>query len=497
MKATGATTGPTLTNTTGSSSNPFLNAPERRKEDSRSRNQSKENKEERHNQSKERKIFSFDSATKDGIKDDDVELEQQRAPSIADIISESIAESIEIVDDEYQDRNDNSNEAALVNDDDDDDDRTIRNELEEKLKVPKVVSSMDSIRRESQDTVIFAPKKDSSEYNAPKSDRKGKLKKKLSFHDSFPSDADIFQEDASHQHKKKKKKKHKRKSRSETSTSESLITSKSEDVESSERERKSESKHSRREKHKRKSSRSSNSCWYCKHSCDYHRDKNLRLLSESQGSKSGHRIDESVQAGPSCLPWNEGMSNRHYLFDPCADALYDYPRSKNYDNMDSYRYDSKSEAAKIAKLYLTTNPCQGTSSSFQHKESLIKDMKTIGNSNPMAFALSELLRGQLDLTANFLASQKQMYATYCANLEMISKQNRTANEIATKKLRRTQKIEEQDEEEQELPRNGRDEENLSIKEDLAIEEYESEFEQDDSEDNNSPVEMETNFHSNS
>ena len=53
------------------------------------------------------------------------------------------------------------------------------------------------------------------------------------------------------------------------------------------------------------------------------------------------------------------------------------------------------------------------------------------------------------------------------------------------------------EEEQELPRNGRGEENLSIKEDLAIEEYESEFERDDSENNNSPVEMEINLHSNS
>ena len=474
-----------------------MNAPEQRIEDSSSKNQSKENKEERHNRTKERKIFTFDSATKDEIIEKDLELEKQRAPSIADIMSESIAESIEIVDDEDHNKNDNSDEVAILNDDDEDDDRTIRNELEEKLKVPKVVSSMDSIRRESQDTVIFAPKKDSGETNAQNSDRKGKLKKKLSFHDSFPSDTGAFQEDELDKHKRKKKKKHKRKSKSETSTSESLITSKSEDVESSERERKSESKHSRREKHKRKSSRSSNNCWYCKHSCDYHRDKNLRLLSESQSNKSRHRIDESVQAGPSCLPWNEGMSNRHYLFDPCADALYDYPRSKNYDNMDSYRYDSKSEAAKIAKLYLTTNPCQGTSSSLRHKESLIKDMKTIGNSNPMAFALSELLRGQLDLTANFLASQKQMYATYCANLEMISKQNRTANEIATKKLRRTQKIEEHDEEEQELPRNGRGEENLSIKEDLAIEEYESEFEQDDSENNNSPVEMEINLHSNS
>ena len=80
---------------------------------------------------------------------------------------------------------------------------------------------------------------------------------------------------------------------------------------------------------------------------------------------------------------------------------------------------------------------------------------------------------------------------------MISKQNRTVNEITTKKLKRTEKIEEMDEEEQDLPRNGNAEENISVKEDLAIEEYESEFEQDDSGDNNSPVEMEINVHSNS
>ena len=41
------------------------------------------------------------------------------------------------------------------------------------------------------------------------------------------------------------------------------------------------------------------------------------------------------------------------------------------------------------------------------------------NQNPMAYALSELLKGQLDLTANFLSTQKTLYANYCASLSTI------------------------------------------------------------------------------
>ena len=37
----------------------------------------------------------------------------------------------------------------------------------------------------------------------------------------------------------------------------------------------------------------------------------------------------------------------------------------------------------------------------------------------MAYALSELLKGQLELTANFLSSQKSLYSTYCASLSKI------------------------------------------------------------------------------
>ena len=72
--------------------------------------------------------------------------------------------------------------------------------------------------------------------------------------------------------------------------------------------------------------------------------------------------------------------------------------------------------------------------------------------NPMAFALSELLRGQLDLTANYLASQKQLYATYCSSLNTIavkSSHHRSAHaedrcKTESKKLR--QPVEQKEEE---------------------------------------------------
>ena len=38
----------------------------------------------------------------------------------------------------------------------------------------------------------------------------------------------------------------------------------------------------------------------------------------------------------------------------------------------------------------------------------------------MSLALSEMLRGQLELTSSFLESQKRLYATYCASLNAVS-----------------------------------------------------------------------------
>ena len=160
-QATGATTGPTLTKTTGSSGNQFQLDSDKRKEDEKLRSNGKKNAVQNKNQTKNKNVFSFD-ANADGVTNAmDMNFEKERAPSIADIISESIAESIEIVDDEENDKNINESD-VLVHDNDDDDDSTIRNEPNEKLKVPKAISSMDSIRRESQDTVIFAPKESSS-----------------------------------------------------------------------------------------------------------------------------------------------------------------------------------------------------------------------------------------------------------------------------------------------------------------------------------------------
>ena len=378
---------------------------------------------------------------------------------------------------------------------DDDDDKTIINEVEDKLKVPKTFMSTDSIRRESQDTVIFAGKTRQdgpTEPDRDKSGKDGKLKKTLSFQSSVQSDAICYDEGLSRKHKKKKKKKHKRKSYSETSTSQSSLSSRSDDIKVSEQEDKQKSKHSRKDKHRKKESRSK-SCWYCKNSCEFHRDRNLHLLAESNPNKprsSTKTTDEGTQAGPSCIPWNDGMNNRHYLFDPCADALFDFPRTHDQNILNSYRHDSKTEAAKVAKLYLTTNPCQHQSKSRQQKESFITESKQTTNNNPMSFALSELLRGQLDLTANFLSSQKKLYAAYCSNLDLTSRHNpqiRNINDLSNaikipeKKLRRSHNVEHGEEDTEERFSRQVDDKSTSMEEDVILEEYESEFE-DDSED---------------
>jgi hypothetical protein len=49
----------------------------------------------------------------------------------------------------------------------------------------------------------------------------------------------------------------------------------------------------------------------------------------------------------------------------------------------------------------------------------IKITSISDNQNPLSYALSELLKGQLDLTANFLSTQKRLYANYCASLSTI------------------------------------------------------------------------------
>ena len=51
------------------------------------------------------------------------------------------------------------------------------------------------------------------------------------------------------------------------------------------------------------------------------------------------------------------------------------------------------------------------------------------NQNPLSFALSELLKGQLELTANFLSTQKTLYANYCASLSAIMQDETHSEEL--------------------------------------------------------------------
>ena len=480
LQETGATPGQTLSNNNGSSG----------KDDVVNGNlETKNGNQITTHQIKDRNVFSFDVIS-------------NQAPSIADITQteESIAESIEIVGDDDEVETKGFYKEVSVTDarDEDDSDKTIENEVDDKLRVPKTLLPSDSIRRESQETVIFAPKgkiPDKIEKDEVQSDKGHKLKKTLSFQSSLQSDPTQHVKDTPQKHKKRKKK-HK----SSISSTESSLSSKSMDSNASELDGRRKSRHRHKDKHSKRGSRSKG-CWYCKNSCEYHRERNMNLLDDNDVPKSYRSpktVDEGTQAGPSCLPFNAGMQNRHYLFDPCADAFFDYPRNMNPDVVDSYKYDTKMEAAKIAKLYLTTNPGP-TPTSLSHKKK--ESGFTVGasqnsNNNPMAFALSELLRGQLDLTANFLSSQKKLYATYCSNLDLIARHeahSRSAkktlgseSKIPEKKLRRSHNVIEG---ENETKKPLADE--ISIEEDVIVEEYESEFEEDDSEDN-SLVEMKTN-----
>ena len=423
-----------------------------------------------------------------------------QAPSIADIThTESIAEMIEIVDDDNENNQlykDSSTETQKKKDEDSE--KTIQNDLDDMLKVPKNIAASTEVRRESQETVIFAPKKiidEKIEKHEVDLDNQGNLRKTLSFQQSLQSDILLHENSQrSHDHKKKKKKKHKRKLQSDTSTEapaeSTTYSSKSDKTKSSEKDDTSNLKRDHHSsKHRKKSSRSKG-CWFCKNACDYHREKNINTLDRNEQHKSSSTlIDEGTQAGPSYIPsMREGMNNRHYLFDPCADAFFDYPRGAvSKDGMDDYRYDSKTEAAKIAKLYLTTNPCQIPSSSMDKTQSIVKGLNQVSGNNPMAFALSELLRGQLDLTANFLSSQKKLYATYCSNLDSISMQKPYKkafddvlhdDKISEKKLRRSKRIDKDEEDKRHKDPNRAADENVSVAEEVILEEYESEFEEE-------------------
>ena len=53
--------------------------------------------------------------------------------------------------------------------------------------------------------------------------------------------------------------------------------------------------------------------------------------------------------------------------------------------------------------------------------------------DPLSRALSEMLKGQLDLTTSFLESQKRLYATYCASLNAIVSSDHHAPPAAVKR----------------------------------------------------------------
>ena len=75
-----------------------------------------------------------------------------------------------------------------------------------------------------------------------------------------------------------------------------------------------------------------------------------------------------------------------------------------------------STASALAKLFLTTSPAAAAQDEVKGPY-----MGSIGMTaaDPLGQALSEMLRGQLDLTSSFLESQKRLYATYCASLNAV------------------------------------------------------------------------------
>jgi hypothetical protein len=68
--------------------------------------------------------------------------------------------------------------------------------------------------------------------------------------------------------------------------------------------------------------------------------------------------------------------------------------------------------------------------------------KAYTSTNPMTYALSELLRGQLELTENFLNSQKQLYSSFVNSLNSAAIQQQILEEKFTNRmenLRRNEK----------------------------------------------------------
>ena len=115
---------------------------------------------------------------------------------------------------------------------------------------------------------------------------------------------------------------------------------------------------------------------------------------KSEKHEDKPRINEAVQVGVPNAKYGSG----HYMFDPTKDAMYQFPA---HDNL-----------AFIRSAWMQ-----------EIDEKKVQNLIQPGDSNnPMSYALSELLRGQLELTSNFLTTQKALYANYCASLSKLIQQ---------------------------------------------------------------------------
>ena len=146
-------------------------------------------------------------------------------------------------------------------------------------------------------------------------------------------------------------------------------------------------------KHKRDKKRRSQSCYYCKHICEYHQ-KTLKSETEKREDRRSHGVNEAVQVGVPNAKYGKG----HYMFDPTKDAMYQFPA--NNDNL-----------AFIRTAWMNEVDERKLQNHWHDPGDL--------NNRPMSYALSELMRGQLELTSNFLTTQKTLYANYCASLSKL------------------------------------------------------------------------------
>ena len=129
-------------------------------------------------------------------------------------------------------------------------------------------------------------------------------------------------------------------------------------------------------------------CPMCHSLCDYHKKKRHKR-------RRRHHPREDRPSIP---------AGRHYLFDPTKDLLHNMGGGGG-----------GSTASALAKLFLTTSPATAAQDEVKGPY-----MGSIGmTADPLGQALSEMLRGQLDLTSSFLESQKRLYATYCASLNAV------------------------------------------------------------------------------